>query len=275
MDAERNNILNGIELCYNELYNFTINYGKNNLNDIQYKFFSHLKNLQELRNNENYKEGISKLDNEGLIIYKNKLSDLLSNIKNRMLTDIVPQNNEIEITENEKYHKILIQDKGNQRNNDVYLHYGNKLSLNEARGVIEKLRTQSTGFETRLAQKAITRIVRDGWINITNNQQRRIEIALSLKEKMLDENTRDHWIIDVTSIYIPGFPVEEERTSEQGANLDSNTGKPLGPAQRIVHYDGYIFQVYVRNSETNRPATSNPRNEYYDVDGNGRIDFEK
>lgn len=275
MDKERKNIFNEIELYYNKLYNFTINYGKNVLNDIQFEFYSRLKNLQKLRNNENYNEGISKLDNEGLIIYRNMLFDLLSNIENKILIDIMPQNNKTEGIEEKKYHIIEIKDDEDKIISDGYSNPRNRLSLNEAHAIIRNLRTQPIPREVQLSVNSIMRRISAGWINITNDQQRRNEIALDLKQKTFAEDTRDYWIVYVIPSYIPPFIVERDRTLEEGSNLNADESTPVGPVQNIVSYNGYIFQVFIRDSDTNSPATSNPIRQYYDVDGNGRIDFER
>jgi|GEM_PF-5606734 len=108
----------------------------------------------------------------------------------------------------------------------------------------------------------------DRWENIIGKQQLRNEIAIELQEKTYNKELRDYWIIEVEYKEMQPFFHERPRTYAEG-------GRYLPPVSELIAYKGYIFSVYQRDPLTGKKIDISPIKEYYDVNGDGRIDFQR
>jgi RHS repeat-associated protein len=114
---------------------------------------------------------------------------------------------------------------------------------------VDKLKTQPIRGEERLPDGLINELVRyRGWTDISRDEEARNEAAMDLKQKCFDEEYQDNWFVG----YI------------------STTWDYKGTS-----YHGEHYLVYQYDPETGQFAPPVPVREYWDIDGNGRIDFSR
>jgi len=135
---------------------------------------------------------------------------------------------------------------------------------------VEGLKTKPVPKEKPLPRNLKEKLEDEGWIDITGDENARNEAAAELKEEVSDPNTKNHW-------YVKVYPRSESdtevvpRTESEGANLRDGEGRPLQGITETTTFKGRIFEAYPQDGRGNIP--SRPHREYYDVDGNGRIDM--
>jgi hypothetical protein len=138
---------------------------------------------------------------------------------------------------------------------------------------VEALKINPVSNEQSLSLSAVETAKKEGWVDITKNQDERNEAAIDLKEKVLDTRTSSDWFVIVRPIRTNYFDTHE-RTINEGALLNAEDGKSLPGIKTIGSYDGTEYEVYPYDPDTGE-ITNRPYKQYYDIDGNGRIDFKK
>jgi hypothetical protein len=112
---------------------------------------------------------------------------------------------------------------------------------------VDNLKEKPIPNEKPLPDSLIREIVDLGWKDITKDQDARDDAARDLKEKVFDENRKDDWVVNTISTVWD---------------------------HRGTTYHGEIYQAYPYNSETGKGSPV-PAREYFDINGDGRIDFTK
>jgi RHS repeat-associated protein len=137
---------------------------------------------------------------------------------------------------------------------------------------VKGLKTEPVPNEVPLSANAKQAAKDDGWKDITKDQKARDEAAADLKEKVLDANTKDYWAVGVSPI-LTEYSDTRPRTISEGALLNGGDGKPLPDITESGMYSGSQYSVYARDPESSKVV--GPTVQYFDMDGNGRIDFVK
>jgi hypothetical protein len=135
---------------------------------------------------------------------------------------------------------------------------------------VQGLKAEPVPNEQPLSKSERNRLSEENWLDITGDQNARNEAALDLKEKMLDEKTKDDWAILIRTFYIE-YSDSRPRTIAEGALLNGDGGRPLPDIVVSGLYDSVQYDIYARDSTSGKVV--GPVQRYLDLDGNGRIDF--
>ena len=137
----------------------------------------------------------------------------------------------------------------------------------------EGLKTEPVPNEKSLPGGLIDRLVNDdGWIDITNDEGERNDAARDIREKVLNPENEQDWgvLVSPASEY---DTTERPRSEAEGGNLRGEGGRPLPNIRVTTRFNGTIYRIYPLPIERRNNKLPTPIREYYDVDGNGRIDL--
>jgi RHS repeat-associated protein len=137
---------------------------------------------------------------------------------------------------------------------------------------VQGLKTEPVPYEVPLSANAKQTAQNEGWTDITKNQQTRNEAAEDLREKVLDNSTKDYWAVSVNPI-LTEYSDSRSRTIAEGALLNGENGSLLPDITESGVYNGTQYNVFTKDPSSGKVA--GPTVRYFDMDGNGRIDFIK
>ena len=140
----------------------------------------------------------------------------------------------------------------------------------------ESLKTEPIRNENPLPRDLINRLVREEkWINISRDEEARNDAAKDIQEKVLDPRNEEYWHVEVVPVSEPYTSPERPRNESEGGNLRGEGGRPLPGMSESKDFHGTKYRVYSLPIERINGRLPPPVREYYDVDGNGRIDLER